>query len=243
MNNNIARMMNSTLRLSGLASGLDTDTMVKQLMRIETMKVDKVKQQKQLLEWKRDGYRNITNSLRGFRDTYLDVLSATNMKSEKNYKVFSITSSDSNYVTAKGLADATAGSHSIQVNNVATAEVRQSNTGVTKDVLGNAITDTNAANASGKSFNVTIDGTTKTVNIGTVANLTDLEASIQLGIDNAFGSGKVQVDLTAENKLTFLPVGVGVGKITLGNATVDNGLDIIGFTSGASFSNRLSTTD
>ncbi|MDD4504534.1 MAG: flagellar filament capping protein FliD, partial [Clostridiaceae bacterium] len=42
---------------------------------------------------------------------------------------------------------------------------------------------------------------------------------------------------------TFLPVGVGVGKITLGNATVDNGLDIIGFTSGASFSNRLSTTD
>ncbi|NLT20373.1 MAG: hypothetical protein GXY16_05185, partial [Syntrophomonadaceae bacterium] len=42
------------IRFGGLSSGLDTENIIKQLMRIETMKVDRQFQQKTLLEWKRD---------------------------------------------------------------------------------------------------------------------------------------------------------------------------------------------
>jgi len=38
------------MRFGGLASGLDTDTIVKDLMKIEQMKVDKLKQEKQIIE-------------------------------------------------------------------------------------------------------------------------------------------------------------------------------------------------
>ena len=47
---------NQRMRISGLASGLDTESIINDLMKIEQLKVDKLKQQKQLLEWRRDDY-------------------------------------------------------------------------------------------------------------------------------------------------------------------------------------------
>ena len=64
--NNISNIINTQLRFSGMASGLDTDYIVEQMMRVEWMKVDSYKQDKQILEWKREDYRNITNLLRSF---------------------------------------------------------------------------------------------------------------------------------------------------------------------------------
>ena len=56
------------MRLSGLASGMDTDTMVQNLMRVERLPLDRLYQQRQLLEWRRDDYRDITNTLRVFKE-------------------------------------------------------------------------------------------------------------------------------------------------------------------------------
>ncbi|HRU42192.1 MAG TPA: flagellar cap protein FliD N-terminal domain-containing protein, partial [Candidatus Diapherotrites archaeon] len=78
----ISSILNSRMRISGISSGLDVDGIVKQLMRIEQMKVDKARQSKTLLEWKRDDYRSVINSIRAFKDEYFDILKpATNMRS------------------------------------------------------------------------------------------------------------------------------------------------------------------
>ncbi len=77
MANNISNILNSKFRMTGMASGLDTDTMIKQLMKVEQYKVDKVKQDKQLLEWKRDDYRSMTTLLTGFKSDFFDVLKPT----------------------------------------------------------------------------------------------------------------------------------------------------------------------
>ena len=42
-----------TSRITGLASGLDTERIVKDLLKASRAKVDAVKQQKTILEWKR----------------------------------------------------------------------------------------------------------------------------------------------------------------------------------------------
>jgi len=110
------------LRFSGLATGLDTDTIVKQLMDVEMLPLTRLYQKNQLLEWKKDGYREMTNLLRGFQDDFLDLLSAkANMTSASTYKKFTVSSTDS-AVTATANSDAVEYPHTItQIASLASA--------------------------------------------------------------------------------------------------------------------------
>ena len=78
--------LSSRLRLTGMASGLDTDSIVNDLMRIEQLKVDKVYRQKVLAEWRREAVTNVRNKLRTFRDTYSSALSSLNMNTSSVYR-------------------------------------------------------------------------------------------------------------------------------------------------------------
>lgn len=122
MTNNISSMLNSKLRFTGMASGLDTDTIIQQMMQVEKMKVDKVKQDRQLLEWKRDDYRFTTNLLRGFKDEFFEVLKpASNMRSANTYYAYKAQSSNSDIVTASGASQVSMMEHNIKVTQLAEA--------------------------------------------------------------------------------------------------------------------------
>ncbi len=54
------------IRLGGLASGLDTEMIVKQLMNLERTKVDRVSQQKQISLWRQEQYREINKKMANF---------------------------------------------------------------------------------------------------------------------------------------------------------------------------------
>ena len=62
--------MVSTMRISGLASGMDIDKLVSDLMKAERMPLDKLKQKKQILEWQRDDYRSMNTLLQDL-DSYI----------------------------------------------------------------------------------------------------------------------------------------------------------------------------
>ncbi len=51
------------MRITGLASGMDIDSIVAKLMKAERMPLDKLTQQKQTLEWQRDQYRDMNKLL------------------------------------------------------------------------------------------------------------------------------------------------------------------------------------
>jgi len=238
----------STLRFSGIASGLDVDDIVEQLMKVERAKMDKVKQDKQFLEWKRDDYRSITSLMRSFQSSYFDVLSSTNMRSSTSYKAFSTTVSpsdaaDAGAVSAVGTSASVEGTHSIIVGNLATAQVRQSAGGVTKDVQG----DSGYILTEGETFKLTIDGVTKSITLSDLdgidgVTLDDLNNSIA----NAFGEGKITVDdTTSPGKLTFKVSSEtnGINKITVSAGTTNNALTNMGFGTDAIYSNRLSNGD
>ncbi|MGL5066960.1 MAG: flagellar filament capping protein FliD [Sarcina sp.] len=111
------------MRIGGLASGLDTDTMVKQMMMPHQMKVDRVRQDKLVLEYKQQLYRDINKDMRDLYTKYFDVGSTankdTNLILNSNYQTVGFESSDKGVVTANGLAGAKTGKYSVEVKNMA----------------------------------------------------------------------------------------------------------------------------
>ncbi|MEW6661713.1 MAG: flagellar filament capping protein FliD [Bacillota bacterium] len=57
-----------SLRLGGLATGLDIDQMVKDLMRVERVPLDKLRQDRQVAAWRQEAFREINRALAAFRD-------------------------------------------------------------------------------------------------------------------------------------------------------------------------------
>lgn len=60
----------STMRIGGLASGMDIDSIVEKLMVAERIPMDKLEQQKQIYEWQRDAYRDVNKKMSTL-DTYI----------------------------------------------------------------------------------------------------------------------------------------------------------------------------
>jgi len=113
-------MLNSRTRTFGLSgSGFDVDSMVTKLMQTETAKVDKVKQQKQLLEWQKSSYRDFTNSLTALKNKYFNVTSSTNLFSSTSFNKTAVTTSDSSVVSVTGNSTAGVSTHTVTVNSIA----------------------------------------------------------------------------------------------------------------------------
>lgn len=73
----------SPVRIGGLASGLDTEGMIKKLMSAERMPLDKLKQKKQKEEWKRDSYREMNTLLLDLRTKLNDLRFSTAFNKQK----------------------------------------------------------------------------------------------------------------------------------------------------------------
>ncbi|WP_239615873.1 flagellar filament capping protein FliD [Cohnella mopanensis] len=58
-----------TMRITGLTSGMDIDSMISKLMKAEHIPVDKLLQKKQTLQWKKESYSSINLKLSSFRES------------------------------------------------------------------------------------------------------------------------------------------------------------------------------
>ena len=102
------------LRIGGLATGLDTESLVRDMMRVHQMRVDRLKQDRQLVEWRRDAYREITGDLRRFGDDFLSSLNPTSdMRSKANLMSMKAVSSDASYVSVSAGSSAVSGTVTI----------------------------------------------------------------------------------------------------------------------------------
>jgi len=118
--NSLLGSTTSTLRISGLASGLDTDSIVKQLMQAAKIPVDKLNQNKQVLQWQQEDYRTINSTLRTFRDKVFT------MKLQSTYLANTATSSNEGAFTASAGANAPQGSFTVTVNQLASGVAKGS---------------------------------------------------------------------------------------------------------------------
>ncbi|WP_053365299.1 flagellar filament capping protein FliD [Bacillus sp. FJAT-27245] len=104
----------SVTRITGLASGLDTESIVKKLMDVERIPLNQLKQKQQKQTWLLDSYRQLNSDFLAFRNSTL-----FNMKLSSSYNTFEVASSLSNAITGTGTGSAIQGTYSIGVERLA----------------------------------------------------------------------------------------------------------------------------
>jgi len=85
--------VNGTTRITGLASGLDVDSIVTQLMSAEKIKLNKLQQKQQLAEWRQESYRTIIAAAQEFTSKYFNTTSSSSLLSANAFIKYSVTSS------------------------------------------------------------------------------------------------------------------------------------------------------
>lgn len=120
--------MTSIQRITGLASGMDIDSIVEKMMTAAKQPLVKLQQQKQILEWQEEDYRTLNQKYFDFRSTL------SNMKLTSKYRARTTTSSNESYVTATAANNASLGSTTIQsVKQLATAATRVAEAPISTD--------------------------------------------------------------------------------------------------------------
>jgi flagellar hook-associated protein 2 len=171
-------------RISGIASGLDTDAIIKQLMQAKRIPIDKMKQQQTKLEWQRDAYRDMNTSLSQLRDA------ASKMRYVSAISVKKVTTSNDAAVTASGTASAVNGTFSMNVTNLA------STAQLTSGALGLTLDPNRTLNSSTLTFTVSGDKGSKTISLAQNATIKDVVSVINA--QSASTGVRVSYDATAD---------------------------------------------
>lgn len=250
----------SQMRITGFA-GFDTEAIVSDLMRIERIPLDTLKQKRTLVEWRQEAYRGITNLLIGFKSKFFDIVNRSSyMLSSSSIKVMSAASSNSSYVTATAVSGAVLGEHRIKITQLASADSLSNSAGISKGIIGNVAADEGGSlsdklgELAGKKIIVELDGVRKEITLGGT-NAAEFRQQLETALDEAFGrvtidgteTSKFEVSILEETEDGFsfsinTKAGSGATKVSVfgsSEATEEMaGLDNLGLTEGQS--NRIS---
>lgn len=104
------------VRMTGLISGMDTESMVKEMVSASSGKVDKVKKEKQLLEWKKEAWQSLNTKIYDFYKTEV-----SSLRLASSFKTKKATVSDETKVSIKAGSGAANGTHSVSVKQLASS--------------------------------------------------------------------------------------------------------------------------
>lgn len=107
------------LRLNGMASGLDVDKIVSQMMTPYQMQIDRVKQSIQTVQWRQQAYLKIINDIKEFQSTYLNSAKPDMNIISGSFFNAMIASSSSTDVAVSANSDAEAGNYRVRIENLA----------------------------------------------------------------------------------------------------------------------------
>lgn len=154
----------SSKRMSGLASGLDTDQLVESMTATTRAKIAKAEQNKTKTQWKMDAYRSLSSKLIAFQNKFTSFSSASNLRGSALFSRSIITASGeySKYVKASGNGN-NAGNVSIAgVAQLARSTSFVSKTRISNSTIGSAeaitTTEADVSKLAGQSFSFQFDG-------------------------------------------------------------------------------------
>ncbi len=178
-------MYSNVNRMTGL-SGIDTESMIKQIMLSESQKLYKLQKNNTLLTWKQEAYWSVADKLKTFQDKFLRASNGANsIMLPSNFNVLSgiakINDQDTSAVSVSASSSAVNGSHKLHILQLATKdtytkEIKQTITGaedITEEMVGKISPE--------DSFKLTLDGITKTISF----------TEEELSAINGAGSGNV----------------------------------------------------
>lgn len=136
--------MYNNLRITGLASGMDTEEMIKGLMEAEKVRLNRVEQDKQLLVWKREIYNDLNKDYANFilksrKNFGLTTTTSTGAFVSRSYEnltwVKKATSSDETIATVSSTSKAMNGNYEMEVKQLAEGVKAVSGEKVNSDML------------------------------------------------------------------------------------------------------------
>lgn len=195
----------ASIQMTGMASGLDTKAIVESMLQTEKSKVDKINQDKQILEWRQELYREMITNVRDFTKKYFDPLNKETyiMGSSSLSGIKATTTTDSTVVGVLASSDAKPGNFELNVSQIAkpakvtgTSVINQSTVkGELKIPI--IIDETNDE--------ITIDGETIKVENKAFSTPTDLAKEINLKIQNSENlKDKYKVEINDSGELEVL---------------------------------------
>lgn len=184
------------VRLSGLVSGMDTDSLIKELVDAQKLKNKKVEDKQTLLTWKQEKWKDLNSKL---YKLYTEDLNK--MQLQGSYNTKKISTSNDSLVSAVVDTTAPEGSHTLVINKLAKSQFVTGGK-ITTDKDGNAISPTTSTKLA--TLGVTA-GTTITLGVaGKVKNLTvTADTTIQNLIDTAKKAG-MNASFDSAQKRLFL---------------------------------------
>ncbi|NOW89436.1 flagellar hook-associated protein 2 [Clostridium beijerinckii] len=152
----------NTMRITGMATGLDTDAMVKAMTANIQNKIDKANQEQQIAQWKQDMYRDIIKDVKGLQD-YFDPTSSKYILGSDKFNPVNITNSNESIVSLSATSTAQAGNYKIDVTTLAQPALLQGDpkTGVSSTTK---LADLGLVGGSVK-FKFNIDGATTSTDV------------------------------------------------------------------------------
>ncbi|TCL54016.1 flagellar hook-associated protein 2 [Kineothrix alysoides] len=168
------------IRITGMNSGLDTESIITELMKVQQTKVDKVKKQQTKLQWKQDAWKTLNTKVHSFFTGTLNNMRTASDYSKKttdisNSSVASVVTSDSAMnATQKMTIKETAASGYLtggQLNGSYTKSSKLTDLGIEE----------------GSSFSVTVNGKTTDVTVTSGMTINQLLSNLQsAGVDANF---------------------------------------------------------
>ncbi len=232
----------SSSGLSGLMSGMDTESMVKKMLSGTQTKIDSQKQKKQQLEWKQDSYRTCITTINSLYSSYFnssyDADITNNLASSKFFNQKAAVSSASNVKVISTDTTAQMGDMSVIVTQLATKASLTSTNQMSGDrtITGAALTDDMLASFQ-KTVSLNVNGTDISVDLNSANTQDEIVAAFNAalkdkGVTASVSSGKLT--LTAADSATT----ISVNK----DSSTTLGLTASGLSAGGSASTTTSGT-
>ncbi|RAT98707.1 flagellar filament capping protein FliD [Brevibacillus sp. Leaf182] len=173
------------IRFSGMASGLDTEKMVKELMNARKEPMNRLIREKQVTEWKRDAYREMNSLLMDLRT------SVDSLRFSASFNKKKAVSENDAAVAANVVGNPTQASYAVKVVGLAEAEMPAS----MAIELDASIKDTTTA-IGGGTLNLTINGKAVTVNGSETLDQVIANIKKETGMEATFSGGKLWIAST-----------------------------------------------
>lgn len=204
------------MRISGLATGMDTEQIIKDMMTANRIPLDKITQKKQYLEWQLDDYRSINRDLFSRYNNLFDTI----MK-ESTFNVKKMNNSNEAAVSIRALNATGEFSGTIEVNSLATQATLHGDSFFDQGKLkigGNEVTSEEFSKAKFSelglgtgTISIKAPNQQEAVNIVVTADSTInsvlKEINEKTGVNAIFDSGKGVIAMSAKN--------TGAGKIEI----------------------------
>ena len=178
------------IRLSGLASGLDTESIVKELMSAQSLKKNKVVKAKTKLEWKKTAWTDLNTKLIKLYDEQI-----SKMQLESSYKTKKTSISNSSIANVTAASNAANGSYTMEVKHIATSQYlsgsKLSSTGSfdAKSVKSKLV-DLDAS-LENKEIAITVDNKTTNFTITADTKISDFVSALKsAGLDASYDTNQ-----------------------------------------------------